>query len=434
MSSIRDGPPLISVQPGTPKASTLPFSSPIHNSSSYTLRTIVMNDSDELLPTSSSALLPTASTSYGTTTFGLRSARQSYRSWSTRRPLLNTAIQMAVLFIVSSILLGGTLWLALPRLEEADRQYLRIPKTFDQLKELNTLLKKYRDIYPYRIVICYVTTYLFLQAFSLPGSMYLSILAGAVWGVYKAIPLACSSVATGATLCYLISAALAPALLSLPKWKERLDRWAQKVDEQRSNLFSFLIVLRIAPFPPHWVVNVICPHVGIGIPMFWTSTWAGILGVTIIHTTIGSGLDEMTSADDFHLISWRNFFGLALIVVAVLIPVGLRYVWKKELQGIAEVDAGVPPREEEDDEARAPLLGYVDEEEETEDVILQAGPAVAMHKGKQTAKLLGDGLNADAKLVLLNEEEEDAELEEGRDSGSEDEVIGENKERPFLRY
>lgn len=138
----------------------------------------------------------------------------------------------------------------------------------------------------------------------------------------------------------------------------------------------------------------------------------------------------MTSADDFHLISWRNFFGLAIIVVAVLIPVGLRYVWKKELQGIAEADAGVPQREDEE-EARAPLLGYVDEEE-TEDVILQAGPAVAMHKGKQTAKLLGDGLNVDAKLVLLNEEEED--VEEGRDSGSEDEVIGENKERPLLRY
>lgn len=31
-----------------------------------------------------------------------------------------------------------------------------------------------------------------LQAFSLPGSMYLSILGGAVWGVSRAIPLACT--------------------------------------------------------------------------------------------------------------------------------------------------------------------------------------------------------------------------------------------------
>lgn len=41
-----------------------------------------------------------------------------------------------------------------------DRPDLRIPKSFAQLQALNTLLKKYRDIYPYRIVVCYVTTYL----------------------------------------------------------------------------------------------------------------------------------------------------------------------------------------------------------------------------------------------------------------------------------
>jgi len=232
---------------------------------------------------------------------------------------------MACIFAVSTILLGGTLWLALPKLEEADRPLLRIPKSFAQLQDLNFLLKKYRDIYPYRIVICYVITYLFLQAFSLPGSMYLSILGGAVWGVARALPLACCCVATGATLCYLISAALGPALLTLPKWKAILDKWADKIKANKENMISFLIVLRIAPLPPHWVVNVVCPHVGIGIVPFWISTALGILGVTVIHTTIGGGLDEMTSADDFHLITWRNFFGLAAVVVGVMIPVGLRY-------------------------------------------------------------------------------------------------------------
>lgn len=43
-----------------------------------------------------------------------------------------------------------------------DRPTLRVPKSFEQLKALNLLLKKYRDIYPVRIVICYVVTYLLL--------------------------------------------------------------------------------------------------------------------------------------------------------------------------------------------------------------------------------------------------------------------------------
>lgn len=84
-------------------------------------------------------------------------------------------------------------------------------------------------------------------------------------------------------------------------------------------------------------MNVLCPHLGITLVPFFISTWLGIMGVTVIHTTIGSGLDEMTSAKDFHLISWRNFFGLASVVVAVLIPVGIRWYFRGELEAVKEV-------------------------------------------------------------------------------------------------
>ncbi|CAE6437108.1 unnamed protein product [Rhizoctonia solani] len=161
-----------------------------------------------------------------------------------RKLVFRAGLKVLLLFIVGSILLGGTLWVALPTLEEADRPMLRIPKSFAQLQDLNTLLKKYRDVYPYRIFVCYTITYLYLQAFSLPGSMYLSILGGAVWGVPRALPLACSCVATGATLCYLISAALGPALLAVPSWRARLDAWSEKIESQRENLMSYLIVIR----------------------------------------------------------------------------------------------------------------------------------------------------------------------------------------------
>jgi hypothetical protein len=68
-------------------------------------------------------------------------------------------MKMSLIFFLSTLFLGGTLYLALPTLEEADRPLLRIPKSFSQLQDLNGLLKKYRDVYPYRIFICYVVTY-----------------------------------------------------------------------------------------------------------------------------------------------------------------------------------------------------------------------------------------------------------------------------------
>lgn len=243
-----------------------------------------------------------------------------------------------------------------------------------------------------------------LQAFSLPGSMYLSILGGAVWGVARALPLACACVATGATLCYFISAALGPALLTLPAFQSRLELWSAKISAQRANLIPFLIVLRIAPLPPHWVVNVLAPHLGIGLIPFWFSTFLGIFGVTVIHTSIGGGLDEMTSAADFHLISWRNFLTLAAVVVGAMIPVGIRYVFAREAEDVGDEEPHVV-LEGEDDVilARGPPLSpknkqvqralivrpeddeedlFCDEtDDEDEDVILEAGPALVI-KGK----------------------------------------------------
>ncbi|EGN98989.1 hypothetical protein SERLA73DRAFT_181761 [Serpula lacrymans var. lacrymans S7.3] len=363
-------------------SSPMPSSSPLQdihhqNSSSYTLATVHIDDGPSSPHSVITPLLTDEASTYGATIPRWARPRQP----SSRRLIFMAALKMAAVFVISTAILGGTLWLALPTLDEDDRPLLRIPKSFAQLQALNSLLKKYRDIYPYRIVICYVVTYLFLQAFSLPGSMYLSILGGAVWGVPRALPLACACVATGATLCYLISAAFGPALLTVPKWKARLDRWSDKIRSQKDNLISFLIVLRIAPLPPHWVVNVICPHVGIGIIPFWISTFFGIFGVSVIHTTIGGGLDEMTSAADFHLISWRNFFLLSAVVVGVLIPVGLRYYFKPQVASAVDVEQG--PSEE-------------DVEEEEEDQILAAGPSAPLNKAK-TPQLVN----------LLDEESED---------------------------
>ncbi|KAJ7158918.1 hypothetical protein C8R46DRAFT_906811 [Mycena filopes] len=349
------------MRPGRPS----PLALTHQNASEYTLHTV-----GDQTPINT----PTTP-SYGST-FGPEGQRPS-----SRRLIFNATLKMACVFLVSTVLLGSILWIALPTLEEDDRPKLRIPKSFAQLQDLNGILKKYRDIFPYRIFICFVVTYLFLQAFSLPGSMYLSILGGAVWGMPIALPLVCCCVASGATLCYLISSALGPALLTLPKWKAKLDKWARKIQRNQDNLISFLIVLRIAPLPPHWVINILAPHVGITIPTFWVSTALGILGVSVIHTTIGGGLDDMTSSEDFHLISWRNFLGLSAVVIGVMIPVGLRYWFGRG----GAVDVNVDDEEEE-----GVVFAVAPEEEEEEDEILAVGPSRGVPKPGEEGPLDGE--------------------------------------------
>ena len=97
------------------------------------------------------------------------------------------------------------------------------------------------------------------------------------------------------------------------------------------SIFAILLVLRIAPFPPHWIANFVAPHLGIGMFLFWSSCFIGIAPVSVIHVTIGSSLDDMTSAADFHILSLRNILGLSAVIIAVLIPVGLKRIFKKDL-------------------------------------------------------------------------------------------------------
>ena len=54
----------------------------------------------------------------GSSAYGATMPMSPNANISSRRILLNAGIKMAVLFVVSTLILGGTLWLALPPLEE----------------------------------------------------------------------------------------------------------------------------------------------------------------------------------------------------------------------------------------------------------------------------------------------------------------------------
>lgn len=85
------------------------------NASAYTLATVdepaVIQSTDDRAPLL--AADSDASSIYGAT---LTQSRAPHAS--SPKLLLKAAIRMAAVFVLSTILLGGTLWLTLPRLDE----------------------------------------------------------------------------------------------------------------------------------------------------------------------------------------------------------------------------------------------------------------------------------------------------------------------------
>lgn len=90
----------------------LPSSPTIHsNESAYTLATVQHSEIDE-----SSSLLNSSSESSSAplVSYGTAPVHPPHH---TRRVIFNATLKMALLFVLSCIFLGGTLWIALPTLE-----------------------------------------------------------------------------------------------------------------------------------------------------------------------------------------------------------------------------------------------------------------------------------------------------------------------------
>lgn len=119
----------------------------------------------------------------------------TYRPWiahqRSTRPLLGAGLRFLLIFGLSIIFMVLSLVMLLPPIDAADKHDVKIPKSFEDLKNLNAVLQIYKERNSIRVLASFTIVYLFLQAFSLPGSMYLSILSGAMYG-FKALFLVCA--------------------------------------------------------------------------------------------------------------------------------------------------------------------------------------------------------------------------------------------------
>lgn len=84
----------------------------------------------------------------------MQAAQAKATSVERRRIVVRALAQLAILFVVCALVMGGTLWLALPDIEDEDKPAFRIPKNFDQLKALNAVLQRYKDENFGRVMLC----------------------------------------------------------------------------------------------------------------------------------------------------------------------------------------------------------------------------------------------------------------------------------------
>ncbi|KAM4626527.1 transmembrane protein 41A [Discoglossus pictus] len=200
--------------------------------------------------------------------------------------------------------------------QEAERS-LVFPSDLDELRELAEFLQYYKREHQTYVMLLFCSAYLYKQSFAIPGSSFLNLLAGALFGPWLGLFLCCILTSLGATFCYLLSQAFGKQIVD-QYFPERVSMLQTKVEENRSSLFFFLLFLRLFPMSPNWFLNLTSPILNIPVGQFFFSVLIGLLPYNFICVQTGSILSQLQSLDD--MFSWWTLLQLLAIALAALIP------------------------------------------------------------------------------------------------------------------
>lgn len=138
----------------------------------------------------------------------------------------------------------------------------------------------------------FVLAYAAAVALSVPGAVILTISGGFLFGALAGTALTVVAATIGATLVFLLARRIfgADAL-------DRLGPVAQKLAAGlRRDAGPYLLVLRLVPLFPFFLVNLVPAFAGVRLPVFVVTTLFGILPATAVFSLAGAGLGSVLDA------------------------------------------------------------------------------------------------------------------------------------------
>ncbi|TDH68868.1 hypothetical protein CCR75_004175 [Bremia lactucae] len=176
---------------------------------------------------------------------------------------------------------------------------------------------QYREHHSAFVLASFCIVYIALQTFAIPGPIVLSILSGAMYPMVQAQILVACCATTGASLCFMLSYFLGRGVFS-NLLAGMIRRFKEKIAQNQSNLFYYLLFLRITPLLPNWFVNIACPLVGVPFKYFFLATLLGLLPANFIHISTGATLNSAVEASSGSNVV--NFGVLFLLQFVALLP------------------------------------------------------------------------------------------------------------------
>lgn len=158
--------------------------------------------------------------------------------------------------------------------------------SLEALRQHHESLRAFVDAHAIAAALLYVGLYTLATAASVPGALALTVTGGLLFGTVTGTLLTLAGATAGATAVFLAArSALGDVLRS--RLGGSLARMAEGF---RQDAFSYLLVLRLIPLFPFFVVNLAPAFLGVKLSTYVLATALGIIPGTFVYASVGAGL------------------------------------------------------------------------------------------------------------------------------------------------
>ncbi len=161
--------------------------------------------------------------------------------------------------------------------------------TYDALRENRHILMAFVEEQGLLAIAVFIGLYIVATALSLPGGAILSVAGGFLFGTAFGTIYIVVGATLGAVGIFLAAkTALGDAL------KAKAGPWLKKLEAGfQENALSYLLVLRLVPLFPFFVVNLVPAFLGVGLKVFTLGTAIGIIPGAFVFASVGAGLGSV---------------------------------------------------------------------------------------------------------------------------------------------
>ena len=175
--------------------------------------------------------------------------------------------------------------------------------------------------------VAFMVIYALAIAFSIPGGAMMTLVGGFLFGPLRTTIYVVFAATVGATALFLIARTAVGNHL-----RSRAGPWMAKMENGfQDNAMSYLLVLRLVPLFPFFVVNLVPAFLGVRLRTYVIATFFGIIPGTCVFAlaggVLGMVLDAGTEFDMAMIMSPEIIAALVGLAVLALVPVAYK-LWQ----------------------------------------------------------------------------------------------------------